>query len=358
MIFMDSFSGYATAQLATKFNGGVIGAVTINPGTGRHGNNSLRCSDSGHVDLVLKVPTSDIIVGFGILNADTPILASNTFIELMTTTDESQKAAQVRWTDGSGAPIGGISVFAGSSSHVNSANNLWVQAAYFHLQIRVKTTSYTGGVLSVTVTVKLNNVIVATVSGTVTTPVGKVNIIRFINVGSGSCDYSDLYIIDMDDGIAPTDFISPTGDLDVSPLFPDANGITNSWTPLSAPNFSQVNEHPPDGDTTYVASPTVGAIDLYHFPADNSIAPAGSVIYGVQENIFAKKDDPAGSRNISTLTHIASSGLNYNGIDTIALGNNYQYYYNCMGKNLATGNPWQLGEVGGLGSQFGQMVLS
>ncbi len=366
---MDSFGGYASAQLPFRFNGGNSGPV-INNGTGRHGNNSLRVFDHGNANLILKVPTNDLIVGFGMRTNIPPVQAMgfsiNNYIFEAYSGDGLSfggNVGRLTFSDSGSIGLGGFDIAAGGgnfpTSHQQTPNGIWVSNAYFHLQFRVKTV-YSGGALTTTCDLKFNNTLVATVVGTpVTTANNKIIGINFSwNLGGWTVDWSDFYIIDMDDGIAPTNFISPTGDLDVSPLFPDANGITNSWAPLSAPNFSQVNEHPPDGDTSYVSSPTPGAIDLYHFPADTSIIPAGSVIYGVQENIFAKKDDPAGSRNITTIIHIASSGLNYTGIGAIALGNDYQYYYECLSKNYATGNPFQLGEVGGLGSQFGEQVLS
>lgn len=355
MIYMDSFSGYGTPQVGLRFTGALGGNVTIDPGGGRHGNDALASFGSFGPIFILKNPTANLIIGMAIrADAGNP---NQVFIEASPDNidADSSRAGQIAMDNGTQ----GFRVTAGSTG-VNTATNLWFGGVYFHIQMRIQTT-WAGGVMSSTVTVKFNNVTVATISGTTATASNKIKTLRFPWLVADTIRRSDFYLIDMDDGIAPTDFISPTGDLDISPLFPDNVGVLTEFSPDPAhpttPNWQLVNEHPPDGDASYVFSPTVGARDLYHFPGASTIVPAGSTVYGVQENCYAKKDDPAGSRSFCPLTHIASNNTNYQG-DTAALGNDYAYYYNCMGFNFATGNPWQIAEVGGSGSQFGHKVIS
>lgn len=53
--------------------------------------------------------------------------------------------------------------------------------------------------------------------------------------------------------------------------FPDADGTTTNWTPdTGTVNYTQVDDNPDDGDTTYVESSTANHIDLYEFPAQEA----------------------------------------------------------------------------------------
>ena len=359
-VFIDSFSGYATPQLGLKWNGGGLGSgATITTG-GRHGNLALSMGNDSQITSVLKNPTHGLLCGFAVQTPKAPTAQNGSFF-LLDTTDAN--IASVGFSVGAGGVSATAGNLSGSHTTVNSANGLWFQNVYFHIQIKVVIV-YSGGNQNITVNVKFNNVLVATATQSITAADKPIVDFRFI-VGLGQTaaqNYiiSDFYAIDLQDGIAPTDFVSPTGDLDVSPLFPDAPGIITQWAPFpGAPNWSKVNEVPPDGDTTYVKDSNVGDIDLYHFPGDITIAPAGSIPYAAQVNCFAEKDDPAGSRSFVPTIHIASSGLNYqNAADVAALGNNYAYYYSMYPFNYATNAPWNLGEIGGSGSQFGQKVIA
>lgn len=77
---------------------------------------------------------------------------------------------------------------------------------------------------------------------------------------------------------------------------PNANGATIQWTPLSGQNFANVNEVPPDGDTSYNSSSTVGQTDQYQHP--NTGLPGGATILASQHCQCAKVD--SGARTIAS----------------------------------------------------------
>ncbi len=68
------------------------------------------------------------------------------------------------------------------------------------------------------------------------------------------------------------------GDCLIVPLFPRADGSTIQWTPLTPPNFSQVNQHIAT-DTTYNSTAGAGDIDEYFM---DLIGPFAGTIKGAQ----------------------------------------------------------------------------
>ena len=94
---------------------------------------------------------------------------------------------------------------------------------------------------------------------------------------SGAID--DLYLTD-------TEFL---GDVRVGVLYPNAAGDSSAWTPNAGTNWSQVEEHPADDDTSYVSAATVSLKELYNL---DDIDPAFTgVVKGVQALWCVKKSD-------------------------------------------------------------------
>lgn len=102
--------------------------------------------------------------------------------------------------------------------------------------------------------------------------------------------YDDWYFADQTAGIV-ADFI---GDVRVETIYPNAAGTHNDWTPNSGVNhYDRVNEHTtapyPDDDITYLSTSTVNNEDTWNY--DNLSIVTGT-IYGVQTNVYARKEDP------------------------------------------------------------------
>jgi hypothetical protein len=107
-----------------------------------------------------------------------------------------------------------------------------------------------------------------------------------LGVGSGSNYlWDDVYLCD-DTGSAP--YNNFLGDVRVYSLSPTGAGASTQWTPDTGSNFSRVNEIP-YSSVNYVQSNTSGQRDTYAV----TDLPAGGVttIYGVQNNIIAKRTD-------------------------------------------------------------------
>lgn len=139
--------------------------------------------------------------------------------------------------------------------------------------------------------------------------------------GIPNCFHDDFYILDC--STAPnTTFL---GALKLYALPPTANASV-AWTPLAGSNWSEVNEVPPDGDTSYVSSPNIGDVDQYVYPLTGP--PANSAILFAQHNLDMRVD--SGARSVaSDVAGIPAGG--------IALSNGYHIYPTPYDVNPATG---------------------
>jgi len=136
------------------------------------------------------------------------------------------------------------------------------------------------------------------------------------------CVLDDCYVLDC--GTAPN--ITFLGALKLYALAPTGD-VAVAWTPLGGgSNFSEVDEVPPDGDTSYVSSAAVGAVDQYAYPLTG--VPAGSSIPFLQHELDMKVD--AGSRSVgSDVQGVAAAGF--------ALTNGYHIYPTPYDVNPGTG---------------------
>lgn len=145
-------------------------------------------------------------------------------------------------------------------------------------------------------------------------------------------DFDDLYICDGTGGVND-DFL---GDVRVDAYFPIGNGNSSQLTGSdgnSTDNYLLVDDASQDGDSTYVQSSTATNKDTYdvtgmsHTPTD---------IYGLQVNMFAKKDD-SGARSIASV--IRSGGSDNDGT-TQALGTTYVDYMQISQTDPNTAAAW------------------
>lgn len=99
--------------------------------------------------------------------------------------------------------------------------------------------------------------------------------------------WDDVYVCDTS-GSLNNDFL---GDSHVETVYPNGDGAHSDWTPNSgSTHWTQVDEAPPDGDTTYNGSGTLNAIDTYTMQDLSVIAGA---IFGVQVTQHVRKADAA-----------------------------------------------------------------
>jgi hypothetical protein len=95
-------------------------------------------------------------------------------------------------------------------------------------------------------------------------------------VGTGT-NYAidDVYVLDGIDAAPgwiagdPRHYDRPTGDVEIRPIYPAANGDLTQWTPFpfGLANWQTVKEHPPDGDSSHNKATALNLADLFVFDA-------------------------------------------------------------------------------------------
>jgi hypothetical protein len=171
----------------------------------------------------------------------------------------------------------------------------------------------------------INGILVINVTGINTVLAGNANITGIELMSTGGITYHrSVYVLDC----ATAPHITYLGPGPVIAVVPFANGAPVEWTPLSGQNFSEVNEIPPDGDTSYVSSATPGQVDQYQYANG---APAGATVVGIQHCLDMEID--SGARSVgSDLAGVAGAG--------IALGVGYNIYTFPYDTNPATLAPF------------------
>ena len=160
------------------------------------------------------------------------------------------------------------------------------------------------------------------------------------------CYYDDIYMCDAS-GTRNNDFL---GDCRVTIWVPTQDGVHTDFTPSAGTShYACVDEIPSNGDTDYVSSGTVGAIETYRTPA----ATFAGTVKGLKVSASARKDD-AGYRSIGIVVGDGVNPVTQLGAD-FALTTAYTRQVTAvMEVNPLTGNPWALADI--QNSEFGVKV--
>lgn len=160
---------------------------------------------------------------------------------------------------------------------------------------------------------------------------------------NGVALFSDFY---MNNGLGPTN-TGPFGivEIDAYPL-PDGDGGVLQWTPLggTGTHFSEINELPAGGDTSYVFSATPGQRDSYTW---QDIVSFAGTVKTVQLSFSGRANDE-GLRTFQPT--IGSTGTELQGTE-YGLPNDYIYFHQCFDVDPATNLPWTV--TGFNAKQFG-----
>lgn len=161
--------------------------------------------------------------------------------------------------------------------------------------------------------VVVNRVAVLTVSGVATknggivdTTWNTINFLRCTAAASGATTLvmrmADKYIADLSGGANDIkDFLLSWN---FATIVPSGAGSSTGWTPLAGNNWDNVEEIPPDGDTTYNATTALTTRDMYAMQN----VPANAVILGYQTVMLARLT-AAGVAGIKPSVRIG--GVNY-----------------------------------------------
>lgn len=331
--FMDGFDHYNNAtNIARKWDAGstLFGSVA-----GRFGGNAITQTNNGTGATVTLTSQATRTVGLAwqtnsLSNAITIVIlqdsGTNQVDLRMTTAGQLQvtRNGTVLGISASGSPL---------------AVNTWY---YIEFQATIDPT-----VGAYTVRVTMGGVTTTWISGTGqntrNTANSSSNQVRIVSSTSTTETYDDLYVLNSSGSVNNT-FL---GESRIFTSLPTGDDATyKQWTPSAGTNhYANVNQNPPDDDTTYNSSTTPGQIDLFTFPA---ISPTGPVT-AVQVVLCERKDD-VGART-TAVEYRSSGGTNYVGVNNFSPGSSYLMDRQIYETDPATSAAWTVSGVNG--GEFG-----
>lgn len=330
LLWADSFDSYAAADILqcwTSLSAGTgSSTITITSSNGYNSTGSLRLyavpgagQNSGYIRLVPSMPAP---TGSTFILQARFYFTGGTFTGLDTGTDPDTTgdSACLFGVRNAGTMLfwfriqktGHITLYRGTTV-VGTSTTAFSEGVWHYAKFKVVLHDTLG-----TCTVKIDDTTVLSLTGVDTTAGGTTwDTVQFgqwctdAGVGACICDIDHLLIMD-GSGARNNDFV---GDYVIEWIVPTAEGTTLGWTPdTGTVHYSRVDDDPSDGDTTYVKTTTVGAVDTYNFP---DVPVAGAPILGVVHKIYAKKED-GGDSETAAVTRISST--NYVGTSRVTPG--------------------------------------
>ncbi len=336
--FIDGFDQYTSSAIIRKYNEiGTSAYVTIADGR-RTGSKALKLqSTSGSLTKTLDEQNT-WIAGFAIYIATMPSSRSS-IIQFRDNTSSPQSSLSLSTT-------GNIVLCRGSASGTALATSERALSvgSWHYLETKLVISDTVGFFEA-----KVDGEIWATFTGDTKYSSSLSTANHYILFGfpsAASVYYDDFYICD-GSGSVNNEYL---GDCRIDTLFPTGAGTSAQFTPTgSAANWENLDEVPPDDDTSYNASGTVGALDS--FPVTD-LSALNADIFGIQMNLLAKKDD-AGERSLVSL--VRCGGTDMAG-DPVFLGNSYLNLTTVFEQNPATSANWTEAEINV--AEFGYRVQS
>lgn len=219
-----------------------------------------------------------------------------------------------------------ITQSAGGLVHFNSYNSVAVEVQNFASNNGV-------GANTGIITLWVNGVQIFRRTGLTTATgagLGYCNGVQMMGPGGipNHCYLDDLYLLNC--AVAPN--ITFLGALRLYALPPTANAVVQ-WTPNAGANWSNVNEVPPNGDTSFNSSATIGEADQYVYPLVGP--PTNSTLLFVAHELDMKID--SGARSVA-------SDIEGNLGTAAALTNGYHIYQTPYDTNPVTGSQFVQGD--------------
>jgi len=328
--FCDSFDHYETADITMKWSstGGISPTIGV---VGRNGTSGLRLANLLGSSISKTIDNQQTwIIGFAVSIAslpasDLPIVqiidSSTTQVTFCIASDGKIKAYR-------GESWSGGTLLGTSSSGIGAGS-------FYYLELKVIIDNTIG---AVEVRINASSVLSLTGVDTQVTANAYANVIM-IGEDSGASvlqtDIDDLVILD-GTGSVNSNFI---GDVRVEALLPNGDGNYSQWTPVgSATNYQNVDENPPDDDTTYNVEGTSGQKDSF---AIQNVSLVTGTVKGLVTHMATRKDD-AGTRQIRRFVRV--SGTDYAG-SAVTVQSSYIYNSEVLETNPNTSSPWSLTEL-------------
>jgi hypothetical protein len=278
LLFADGFDHYSTSEIDDKWdNRSSTSSNVINSGTGQNSSDNWRQTSGNYLELYIP-ETSTLIFGFWIHFTTQSTSTTNLITLLNGTTEEFA----LEYTNGKLA-IEGNGTDKGWANYYMSAN----EEHYIECKVTIN-----DSVGSVELRADGNTILTRS---NIDTGNQLINRFRLGQISGllGTVDWDDFYLLD-DSGTSFNDFLGP---IHIETLLPNGVGTNSAWTVLTGPsNYQDVDENPPDGDTTYVSTSTVSNKDSYDFA---NLSMTAGTIHTVQVNHYARNAG-IGTRTIDT----------------------------------------------------------
>jgi|SRR3990167_662169 len=321
LLFVDSFDHYASAELELKWTAKGSATTVIDGSNGRNSTAGLNAgSTAGSVRKTLPGGAkATLIAGVGFKpNAFTAIRQVLGFM------DGASVQCDVRVT------TSGTLTITRNGTVLATGTTVLSLGVYYYIELKATIHDSTGSAV-----LRINSVQELSVSGVDTKNTANASADGVQLGGNGQMYFDDLYVCD-DNGSVNNDFL---GDIRVEAILPSGAGNSAQWTPSAGANYENVDETPPDEDTTYNSSLTPTNLDL--FAMANLVSTSGS-IKGIQTLRYTRKDD-AGARIIRRA--IRTGATNYFGSNESISLQTYAYFHEIVENNPNTTNPWTISEV-------------
>ena len=334
IIRIEGFDHYDENTAASKLTLGSNSTVDTDAGRGGAGTGALAWTGSvvGYSYVSLGGSYTELFIGFAVLNGST-------------VTTESELCAFVGGGGGiqfvlNVTPAGNLYVTRGSGSTILGIGSAVLSSSAWNYIEIYATIADSGGNVKVWVNDNLDIDYTGDTKGAVAdTDVSSIGF-RYGSFRDSLVD--DFYALDPN--VSPHQ--TRLGNCKVDTLYPEANGDTNDFTPSAGSNYENVDERPPDDDTTYNQSSAPGDVELY----DMDDLAANTEIYALQVSAYARKTD-AGSLTVRLGAKVG--GAEHWGPD-IGLSTDFDYLKRIIEQDPDTGTSWTRSGVNG--AQFGVKV--
>lgn len=340
---MDGFDHYGTGYVGSRISKkwGAVGSTPQVLASGRNSTNALFTDNAGEYLTMSIDDYSTLILGFAFYPSAQLENTASPIVSFLDTVSYYQVNVYT-WGDRTiMLRTGGTSSSTGTL--LGYTDICLIAQAWNYLEFKV-TFHDTSGIVEV----RHNGVEVFNQTSLDTSATGNAysNGIRFGRATDPPSYFDDLYLCD-DSGTLNNDFL---GDCKVETLLPDGAGNYSQWTPTGeASNYLTVDDTTPDDDSTYVSVSGTNLKDTYTM---DNLQTAVGTIYGVQSNIYARKDD-AGTLGIQPLFRISSTDYTISGEN---LSDSYNYLTKIREKSPATDTAWTITEVNSLEFGFNKDV--
>jgi len=334
-IFADGFDHYTITNdrhLDKWDRETTTSSFSINSGTGQGGSDSGRFTSA--VSLVKNITESTtLIFGFWIKYSGTSTSTSCRFLRFF---NDGTEMCQL------GYSAGKLVFFDDASFEYNVPNVSLRSGREYYIEGKIVFDETEGSV-----EIRVDGQTQMTRTG-IDTAADSINEVYFgTSSGISTCDLDDFYLLD-DTGSTFNDFLGP---IRIETLFPNANGTTNAWDNVTGPsNYQDVDDNPPDDDTTYVSTSTTTEVDLYAF---GNLSTTSGSIDGVIVTNYARKDGTT-ARTIDFA--VRQNGVQVDNVGNLGLKEVYKFNQHLFEQNPDGPTAWSVTTVNA--AEFGQKLNS